>query len=113
MSDPEAARSLLRHARREAVLTLIVWAAALCWTIGYCFLFGYQHAPDSWLVRNGVVPLRTGDNLTQFAGLPDWVCFGILLPWLLCSAWTICFGSAVMHDDDLGAEAEEEPRDGP
>ncbi|MBL8799146.1 MAG: hypothetical protein JNM56_34995 [Planctomycetia bacterium] len=112
MSDPEAARTLLRNARREAVLTLIVWAAALCWTVGYCYLFGYRHTDDSWLVQQGWIGARTDADFAQIAGLPDWVLFGILLPWLLCSTWTFCFGLFIMRDDDLGVEAEEDVRDG-
>jgi hypothetical protein len=106
MHDPDDGTRLFRNARREAILVLIVWALALTWTVGYCYLHGYQHDPESWVVRNGWATLRTKDNFQHFWGLPDWVFIGILLPWLICSAFTVgfCLG---MKDDDLGLEAEE------
>jgi hypothetical protein len=52
MSDP--ATQTYRNARREARFVLSVWLCALLWTVSYCYLHGYPHAPDSWLVRNGL-----------------------------------------------------------
>jgi hypothetical protein len=104
MNDRDAASRLFRNARREAVTAVVVWVLALTWTVGYCYLFGYQHDPQSWLVQQGWVTPRTKENLQHFGGIPDWVFIGILVPWLLCSAFTIgfCLG---MKDDDLGQEA--------
>jgi hypothetical protein len=107
MTDRHAAARTFRHARREAVFVLIVWALALVWTVGYCYLRGYQHAPDSWVVRAGLAAERTPDNFRTVAGLPDWVAVGIVLPWLICTAITIAFCLFFMTDDDLGTEAEE------
>lgn len=105
MPDTNPSR-LLENARREAILVLVTTAVALVWTVGYCYLRGYEHPPDSWLVQAGLATPRTPDNFQHLWGLPDWILIGILLPWLLCSAFTIgfCLG---MKDDDLGAEAEE------
>lgn len=86
---------------------LTVFALTLVWTVGYCYLRGYQHAPDSWVVQAGLAVARTDDNFHQIWGLPDWVLFGILVPWLLSTAFTIGFALVGMKDDDLGAEAEE------
>ncbi|MBM4070879.1 MAG: hypothetical protein FJ271_18290 [Planctomycetes bacterium] len=104
MSDKEAAARLLRNARREMLLILGVTALALVWTVGYCFLHGYQHAPDSWVVQSGLASTRSAEDLQQIAGLPDWVFVGIVLPWLMCTAFSIgvCLG---LKDDDLGKEA--------
>jgi hypothetical protein len=111
MSDPKAARQLFRNARREALLVLVIWTLALLWTVGYCYLYGYQHDSESWVVQSGLVEPRTAENFQHFGGIPDWVVIGILLPWLICSAFTagFCLG---MKDDDLGAEAEEETNRG-
>lgn len=98
---------LFHRARREAIIVLLVWAAAMTWTVGYCYLRGYEHDADSWLVRSGLAIPRTPDNFTEIAGLPDWVAFGILLPWLICTAFTAFFCVAIMTDDELGGEAEE------
>jgi hypothetical protein len=106
MQDPQAAQRLYRNARREMFVILVVTALALVWTVGYCYLFGYQHDEQSWVVRTGLATPRAADNFQQIAGLPDWVLFGIVIPWLVCTVFTIgfCF---YMKDDDLGTEAEE------
>ncbi len=102
----QAADRLFRHARREMFLVLFVTALALLWTVGYCYLFGYQHDSESWVVEAGWVSPRSPDDFQQIAGIPDWVFVGILLPWLVCTAFSIgvCLG---LKDDDLGAEAGE------
>jgi hypothetical protein len=112
MSDRESATRLFRHARREAIVVIIVWALALTWTVGYCYLRGYQHDETSWVVQQGLAQPHTPDDFRQIAGLPEWVFFGILLPWLACTAFTIGFCLFGMTDDDLGREAEEGGRHG-
>jgi hypothetical protein len=105
MPDRDAEARLVRHARREAAIVLAVWAAALLWTVGTCYLRGYRHAPDSWPVRWGLAEPRTADDLRLIAGFPDWIFVGLVVPWLLCTAFTIgfCF---FMTDDDLGPARE-------
>ncbi|HZT78854.1 MAG TPA: hypothetical protein VFA26_01425 [Gemmataceae bacterium] len=99
-----AAARLFRHARREAAVVLLVWAAALAWTVGYCYLRGYRHEPDSWPVRLGLAPAGEPPDLAAILGLPGWVFWGILLPWLVCTAFTFAFCLFGMTDDDLGTE---------
>jgi hypothetical protein len=108
MSDPETPRRLFRNARREALVVLAVWGLALLWVLGYCYLRGYQHAEDSLVVRLGLAEPRQPDEFEALAGFPEWVLFGIVLPWLACSAFTVWFGVFGMSDDDLGADKEEE-----
>jgi hypothetical protein len=107
MADREAAARLFRHARREAMVVLVVWALALAWSVGYCYLYGYEHSADSWVVQAGLAPPPDARTFRPVAGFPDWVVYGILLPWLACTAFTIYFALFGMTDDDLGAEAEE------
>jgi hypothetical protein len=88
-------------------VTAAVWVLALSWAVGYCCLRGYQHhAPDSWLVRSGLAINRTPEDFRHFWGIPDWVWVGILLPWLLCTAFTVAFSRWGMKDDELGAEGD-------
>jgi hypothetical protein len=112
MTDPDAPRRLLENARNEAVRTLLIWALALIWTVGWCWLFGYRHSPDSWLVQNGIVSSRSDADFRQIAGLPDWVAIGIILPWIICTVLTVIFSLRGMADDDLGREAEDAPPPG-
>ena len=79
---------------------------ALVWTVGYCSLHGYQHPADSWLVRSGLAVDRTAEDLGTYAGIPDWVFIGIVLPWGICTLITIFMSLRGLADDDLGAEQE-------
>jgi hypothetical protein len=106
MTERDTFARTFRRSRREAVLVMVVWALALVWAVGFCYLRGYEHPPDSWVVQAGLAVARTPANYQHLWGLPDWVVLGILLPWLLSSAFTagFCVG---MTDDDLGPEAAE------
>ena len=107
MQDRESAARTLRHSRREALFVALLWLAAITWTVGYCYLRGYRHAPDSWAVQQGLAEPRNAANFRTVAGLPDWVAYGVIAPWLVCSAATVLFGLYGMRDDDLGTERDE------
>ncbi len=102
----ESARKTLRNARCEALTVAVIVLGALVWTVGYCSLRGYQHSPDSWLIRSGLARNRTSDDLTTYGGIPDWIFIGIVLPWVICTLLTILLSLRGLADDDLGAEQE-------
>lgn len=109
MLDPqENARRVYRHARREALIILLVWFLALVWTVGYCYLRGYRHDPESWVVRAGLAVANDPARLQQSFGFPHWVFYGIIAPWLICTGITIAFGLLGIKDDELGHEHGEE-----
>ena len=83
---------VLISARREAVVVLVLWVAALCYTITYCYLHGYN---------------RSLESLTFVMGIPDWVFWGIVTPWMACLAACWFFSYVLMADADLGAENED------
>jgi hypothetical protein len=85
-------QQLLRNARRESLLIMIVWAAALVWSIVISSILGYGRDAAA-------VPL--------VLGMPDWVFWSIVLPWGLCLAFTVWFCFGYMADDDLGRDPEE------
>jgi len=87
-------QQLLRHARREGLLLMAVWAVALIWSVGYCRIFGYP-PPDSV-------------EVSLILGMPEWVVWGIVVPWTICLAFTVWFCFYFMADDDLGRDPEEE-----
>jgi hypothetical protein len=80
---------VLRSARREAVVVLVMWLGALTYTVLYCYLYGYN---------------RSLDSLTFVLGFPDWVFWGILTPWAICLILSYLFAVFFMRDEDLGED---------
>jgi hypothetical protein len=107
MLDPAA--QTYRHARQEAGIVLTIWLIALIWTVGYCYIHGYQHAADNPLVQVGLADEHPGAIHEDRFGMPKWVCWGIFMPAVVCSLFTLVFGLFIMKDDPLGAENEEAP----
>jgi len=105
MNDPAA--QTFRNACREARVVVVVWLAALIWTVGYCYLNGYSHDPEGWLVRWGIADAEPAAIRQITYGMPTWVCWGILAPAVCCSIFTFLFGLLAMRDDPLGVENEE------
>ena len=62
---------------------------ALGYTIGYCKLYAYGN---------------TSSELKFVFGFPDWVFWGVLVPWLACVTFSLLFASVIMRDEDLGED---------
>jgi hypothetical protein len=84
---------VLRSARREALVVLAAWIAALGYTVGYCYLHGYN---------------RSAESLVFVFGFPDWVFWGIVVPWGACALFSFAFGAIFVRDEDLGEELPEQ-----
>jgi hypothetical protein len=89
---PGKEQQLLRHARREGLLVMAVWAICLVWSVGSGYLLGYQRSPE---------------DIRLILGMPDWVFWSVVLPWVLCLLFSIWFCFAYMADDDLGSDPDE------
>ena len=87
-----AADPLFRSARREALIALATWGAAVAYTVTYCYRFGYG---------------RNLESLTFVLWFPDWVFWGIVVPWLACIAFSLWFAFGMMRDEDLGSNDED------
>jgi hypothetical protein len=83
---------VLTSSRREALVVLAIWTAACAWSVGYCFAFGYEREPAS---------------LRYIAGVPDWIFWGVLVPWTVCTALSFWVSAYLIADQDLGAEQPE------
>lgn len=88
---------LVRSAGREALVVGICWLLAMTFTVGYCYLFGYDRPP-------GEVKL--------IWGIPDWVFWGIFAPWLVCYLFSWWFSYRYMGDEELESGQDEEQGDG-
>lgn len=104
---------LYRNALREAKFILSVWTLCLVYTTTYCYLYGYishEGTPESTGPDIGTLvgPLpsfnRDPESLTTPLGLaiPDWIFYGVVLPWTICIIFTIWFCLSYFTEDDLG-----------
>jgi hypothetical protein len=87
---------IVRHGRREAALVLLIFAAALAYTVGYCSRFGYG---------------RTAESLSFVLGFPSWVFWGVVVPWVVCTAVSFWFSLFYMREEPLEEAAV--PSDAP
>lgn len=85
---------VLVSSRREAWITVAIWAVACVWSLTVCYRHGYE---------------RDAATLTYILGFPDWIFWGVIVPWTVCTL--ICFVMAygVIRDEELGEEQEEQP----
>jgi len=87
---------VVKSGRREAIFTLIVWLAAATYTVGYCTCYGYGRAPQ---------------DVRFVLWFPDWVFWGIVVPWLTCAIISAWFALCVMQDAPLVSDADAPPED--
>lgn len=94
-SVPDAARvdPLVRSAFREALLVSGIWFTAAVWSITVCYTMGYRQTPA---------------ELRLVLGFPDWIFYGIVVPWTTCTVISCWFGLVFVRDGDLGVEVPNE-----
>lgn len=71
---------------------LIAWVGSCLWVVGYCVAFGYEVDPE---------------NLQLVGGMPSWVFWGVLLPWIVATAFTVWFAMFGMIDQPLPERPDE------
>ncbi len=87
---------VVKAARREATLAFGVWIVAMLYTVTYCYLYGYG---------------RTVESLSFVLWFPDWVFWGIVVPWVICIVVSVVFAMRIMGDESLGEEMDAVRRD--
>jgi len=103
-SNDTDAPTAIRHtrvflnSRREAIVIFGSWFVALCWSVPYCYIYGYGHQIDP-------------ETFSTTMGIPSWLFGGILLPWIAADVFTtwVCF--FFMQDDELGHASDEDTRE--
>ena len=85
MSDDQE-HPLLKSARREAVAALLIWLITTTYCVGYCWAHAYRRDPQS---------------LTFVLGFPDWIFWGIVVPWGVSTIVSAVFALWFMQDADL------------
>jgi hypothetical protein len=63
----------------------------MAYTLTYCGINGYG---------------RDAASIQLVFGFPDWIFWGVIVPWLACTAVSIVFALCIMSDDPLGDAAE-------
>ncbi len=86
--SPAAVAAVLRSARREALFVGLLWVTACAYTVGYAALFAY----------------RADAAASRVLGIPSWVLWGVVLPWLVCTVVTAWYALAGIRDQDLGQD---------
>lgn len=94
----EAIDPVLKNARREAVIIGAAWLVSTVYCCVYCYLTGY--------IREGRA--LGPEDVRPIFGMPSWVFWGIMVPWLVCSLFTFWFAGFYMKDDDLGIDRSDE-----
>jgi Protein of unknown function (DUF997) len=84
---------VLTSARREALLVFAIWLTACIYSVGTCYRWGYD---------------RDAATLTYVLGFPDWVFWGVVTPWTVCTLLCFVLSYFVIRDEDLGEEQAEE-----
>lgn len=117
MAGKSAYDSVYLHCRKEAWAIFLIWLVLSSFCIVGSYLYGYsshESAANSLgpAVEDLAGPLSSFDRTPESLyfplnlGIPDWVFYAIVLPWLLSVLITWFFCVFVMKDDPLEAESE-------
>ncbi len=94
------------HARREALVILAAFVVCLIWSISCCYLLGYP-GPDDFPSEGHGSHTAANGPVAKVLGMPSWVFWGVLVPWVAADVFAVWFCFCFMADDPL-AEAEDE-----
>jgi hypothetical protein len=83
---------LVHSSFREAILVTCIWLSAAIWSISVCYSRGYH---------------LKSEDLKIVLGFPDWVFWGIVVPWTSCTVVSIVFGLIFFREGDLGKDLED------
>ena len=83
---------VLLHSRRETLVILVAFVLCLVWSVTWCYLAGYNQPADG--------------QIAKVMGIPSWVFWGVLVPWLAADVFTLWFCFFFVADDPLGEEKE-------
>ena len=82
------------NSRREACVIFGVWFLCMIWAVPVSYMMGYGRE---------IVP---GSVPTVF-GMPTWIFWGIVCPWLVADVITTWLCFKFIKNDDLGVAPEE------
>ena len=74
------------HSKRESIELLVAFLVFLIWSVGVSYVLGYG--------------VEVGANETVW-GIPHWVFWGVAVPWVGATLYTVYFCTFRMADDPL------------
>ena len=83
---------LVKSSQREALIVAGIWAVAMFWSVGCSAWLGYGEQPQ---------PPRL------VYGFPLWVFWGVVVPWLACTLFSLWFGAFFVRDGELGQDLQD------
>jgi|TARA_B100000809_G_C14791250_1_gene406745 hypothetical protein len=92
-AKPNAQKQLdpvLVHARREAIIIMAAFVVCMAWSVPWCYMHGYGLPADE--------PVQT------VFGVPSWIFYGVIIPWILANIFSIWFCMFYMALDPLGED---------
>ena len=92
-AEPIEYDPIFLNSRKEALVILCVWFVGLLWCVPYCYITGYTDHIDP-------------QDVKMVWGVPTWVYWGIVVPWIVADVFTTWFCFCYMKDDDLGEAME-------
>lgn len=81
------------HAVHEGRIILAVWGVCLAWSLGICSQMAYR---------------TPGAQVSITLGVPSWVFWGIVFPWVVVSLFSVWFSLFYMKNDDLGPNTDDQ-----
>jgi hypothetical protein len=83
---PPTPDPVLVSSRREALVIGGLFLVAMTYTVTVCAVMGYDRDPAT---------------LKFVLGFPDWIFWGIVVPWGVCIVGSFVFGGLFMRDEVL------------
>ncbi len=87
-----------QNSKRETQWILFIWALFAIWVVGISGWLGYKTDPEA--------PVKV------VMGFPNWVFWGIAVPWLGANIAICTFAIKFMKDDPLGDDSENHSSNG-
>ena len=81
------------NARREGLVAFLGWVIAGLVTVPTCLTLGF--GLDS-------------EQVNTILGIPTWVFFGIVVPWICMIGYAVWFSLFFVKDEDLGSDPEDD-----
>ena len=81
--DERESREFFLRTRKEAIVAGVIWAIFFVWVVGVSYVMGY------------------GDtDITTTFGMPSWVFWGCLVPFVVATIVNSVFTMVFLKDDD-------------